>query len=226
MFNLTIAVLIVLSVLLLWPAEGVHRLQRLRLPGGATPQASPITLLRSRRSQRRLRSVRAIDALSSLEAELQSGQPPSAALMRAAGEPAAWPSALAALRIGGDVAAALRADAHETPVLGQLAACWEVASHTGSGLSQSVAVLAESARTKDELEGMLNAELAGPRATTRVLMLLPAFGVLLGIGLGADPLGWLSGNPFGLLCAACGLLLTGLGGLWSRLLVRKVERQL
>ena len=170
--------------------------------------------------------MRAIDALSSLEAELQSGQPPSAALMRAAGEPAAWPSALAALRIGGDVAAALRADAHEAPVLGQLAACWEVASHTGSGLSQSVAVLAESARTKDELEGMLNAELAGPRATTRVLMLLPAFGVLLGIGLGADPLGWLSGNPFGLLCAACGLLLTGLGGLWSRLLVRKVERQL
>ena len=131
MFKLTIVVLVVSCVLLLWPVEEVHRLQRLQLPGRVMPAAAIISAWRAGRAVRRLTTVRVIDALSSLEAELQSGQAPSAALVRAAGAPPAWPSALTAVRIGGDVAAALRADAREAPVLTQLAACWEVASHQG-----------------------------------------------------------------------------------------------
>lgn len=226
MFKLTIAVLVFLAVLLFWSGQTTNRLHRLQLPGDAASPEIFMATMRSRFGRGQQLSGRSIDALSSLEAELQSGQAPSAALIRAAGAPPVWPSALAALRIGGDVVAALRLDARQTPVLIQLAACWEVAAHTGSGLSQSVALLAETARTHDELAAALNAELAGPRATTRVLMLLPAVGVLLGVSLGADPLGWLLGNPIGLMCAAGGLLLTAAGWFWSRQLVRKVESQM
>ena len=229
MFNLTIAILLAFVVLLAWPAEGIHRLQQLKLPRDAGSTAPLVRSLRSRFSRARLRaeqSNRVIEALASLEAELQSGLAPAVALARSAGVPPAWPTALAALRIGGDVAVALQADARDQPVLGQLAACWEVAAHTGSGLSQSVAMLAESARTREELEAALNAELASPRATVRVLSMLPVLGILLGISLGADPLGWLLGSPAGLACAAMGVLLTTAGTLWARQIVRAVERQL
>lgn len=224
MVILTIAVLMGFAVLLAWPSESAQRLHELNLPKDSASSASLMSALSSR-FKREQHSAQVIDALASLEAELQSGQAPSAALVRAAGLPPAWPSALSAIRIGGDVAAALRNDASAAPVLGQLAACWEVAADTGSGLCQSVAVLAESARTQEELQGSLNAELAGPRATTRVLTLLPVLGILLGVAMGADPVGWLLGSPLGLLCAAGGLLLSVAGGLWSRAIVRRVERQ-
>ncbi len=225
MFALTIAVLVTLAVLLAWPNEGIRRLHLLRLAGEAGPAEALLPALRSRRSARGQHSAAVIDALASLEAELQAGQLPGTALVRAAGVPPAWPMALAALRIGGDVAEGLRGDSRTSPVLVQLAACWELASHSGSGLSQSVAILAESARTREELEAALDSELAGPRSTTRVLMLLPAIGVLLGMSLGADPLGWLLGSPIGLLCGAGGLVLTAAGWAWSSHIVRKVERQ-
>ncbi|MDO8731351.1 MAG: type II secretion system F family protein [Actinomycetota bacterium] len=229
MFNLTIGVLVMFAVLLAWPSESIHRLHQLSLPRDSSSSAPLVQALQSRFSQSRQRAAqshRVIDALASLEAELQSGQAPAVALSRSAGVPPAWPTALAALRIGGDVATALHIDAEVQPVLGHLAACWEVAAHTGSGLSQAVAMLAESARTREELEATLNAELASPRATMRVLSLLPVVGIFMGISLGADPMGWLLGNPIGLMCATGGLLLTASGWLWSRQLVRAVERQL
>ncbi len=225
MFVLTIAVLVALSVVLIWPSQGIRRLHLLGLPRDPGAGGASLPTIRSRRVVNQEQAAVVIDALGSLEAELHAGQAPAAALARAAGQPPAWPMAVAALRVGADVASALRADAVTSPLLGQLAACWDVASHSGSGLGQSVAILAESARTREELEATLNAELAGPRATARVLVLLPAIGLLLGMGLGADPLGWLLGNPIGLLCGAGGLLLTVAGSAWSRHIVRKVERQ-
>lgn len=228
-FSLTSAVLMAFAVLLAWPSEGIHRLHQLQLPRDTASPQGLLSALRSRLSHRRLqgeRSHQVIDAFSSLEAELQSGQAPAVALVRAAGVPPAWPSALAAVRIGGDVSAGLRADAQAQPILGQLAACWEVAAHTGSGLAQSVAMLAESARTREELEATLNAELAGPRATARVLAMLPIVGILLGVSLGADPVAWLTGSAVGRLCAFGGLAFTIAGWSWANLFVRKVERQL
>ncbi len=229
MFKLTVAVLVVFMMLLVWPSEAIHRLHQLQLSRDSRSSASLAIALRSfmsRRQRKTEQAHRVIDALMSLEAELQSGQAPAVALTRAAGIPPAWPTAMAAVHMGADVADALRVDSAIHPVLGQLAACWEVAAHTGSGLGRAVSMLAESARTREELEATLSAELASARATTRVLSLLPVVGILMGIGMGADPIGWLIGNPMGLLCAGGGLLLTGAGWLWSRQLVRAVERQL
>jgi len=220
--------LVLCAVLLAWPAERIHRLHKLALPA----EQSDVSLLASVRSiylQRKLtqdETQRAIDALASLEAELRAGQSPSAALRASGGSPSVWPTALAALSLGGDVTEGLRIDARSKPMLGQLAACWEVAAHSGSGLAQAVGVFAQSARVSEEVRATLNAELAAPRATVRVLVFLPFVGLLLGVSMGSDPIGWLTGSVMGLLCGGAGIALTAAGWLWSSRLVQKVEREL
>jgi len=226
--TLIVSGLVTCACLLAWPAERLHRLSRLGLrPADST--AGVLASLRSLADSAKARqesAQRTIDALVSLEAELRSGRSPSSALRAAAGLPPVWPTALAALSLGGDVGQALRADAREQPMLAQLAACWEVAAHSGSGLAQAVAVLAHSCRAGEEVRASLNAELAAPRATARVLTCLPALGLLLGMSMGSDPVGWLAGSAIGLMCAAAGVGLMVAGWLWSRRIVRAVEREL
>jgi tight adherence protein B len=68
--------------------------------------------------------------------------------------------------------------------------------------------------------------MAGPKATARVLALLPAVGLLLGSGLGGSPVAWLLGTPLGWLMLALGLGLEAVGLWWVRRLVRGVEKHL
>ena len=178
---------------------------------------------RRRRAAERMRVVRALAALA---AELEAGQPPREALRRASGEPAAWPRAVAALRLDGDIASALEADAGTRPALAQLAACWRVAAEAGTGLAPAVIRLAESARTAEDARVDLEGQLAGPRATARLLSGLPAIGIAFGLLLGSDPLGWLLGTGAGRLCLAVGLLLTAIGAGWTGRIAASVERLL
>jgi len=178
---------------------------------------------RRRRAARRMLVVRALAVLS---AELEAGQPPREALRRAAGDPPAWPRALASLRLDGDVAAALEADAQDRPVLAHLAACWRVAADAGSGLAAAVARLAESARTAEDARVDLEGQLAGPRATARLLALLPAVGIGFGVLLGSDPIGWLLTDPLGRICLGLGVLLTAAGAWWTGRIAATVERLL
>ena len=170
--------------------------------------------------------ARVIDAISALAAELRAGQPPGPALLNSAGTPPVWPSALSALRLDGDVPEALRVDAGGHLVLRSLAACWEVGSASGTGLAAAVNRLAEASRAAEEVRSELEVQLAGPRATARTLAALPLVGLLLGILMGADPVSWLVGSSLGLGCLAGGVVLTGLGILWTSRIVAVVERQL
>ena len=179
----------------------------------------------SRRRRGRDRSL-TIEALGALAAELSAGQPASVALVRAAGVPSAWPHATAAVRMGGDVSAALRLDAERRPVLVQLAACWQVAAHTGSGLAAAAEQLARSARRAEQVRGELEGQLAAPRATARLLSGLPLVGIGFGVLLGADPLGWLLGSALGRLCLIGGIGLTGAGAWWTGRIAARVERML
>lgn len=178
---------------------------------------------RRRRSQERMRVVQALGALA---AELQAGQPPLAALDSAGGRPCVWPRALAAARLGEDVSTALTADADEHAVLRQLGACWQVAARSGSGLAPAVAQLAVSARAAEDVRVHLEGQLAGPRATARMLTVLPFVGLGFGVMLGADPVGWLISTPFGWACLAGGLTLTALGSWWTGRIAVAVERML
>jgi tight adherence protein B len=188
----------------------------------------------SRRRQARDRT-RVIQALGSLAAELEAGLPPEEALMRSAAQHAAspqsappwsaWPQAAAAARWGGDVPAALDLDAESRPVLAQVAACWRVGAQ-GAGLAASVRQVAVTARAAEDVRVEVEGQLAGPRATGRMLALLPLVGLALGTMLGSDPLAWLTTTLPGRLCLLGGVLLTVTGAWWTGRIAASVERRL
>jgi tight adherence protein B len=179
----------------------------------------------SRRNRAQAR-VRVIQALAALSAELQAGQPPLAALVNAGGEPSAWPATTAVVRLGGDVVRSLQDDARADSVLGQLAACWQVAADSGAGLAASVTRLAASARMAEDIRVNLEAQLAGPRATARMLGMLPLVGIGFGMLLGSDPLSWLLTTAPGRACLVAGALLVLAGTWWTGRIAAGVERML
>lgn len=173
-----------------------------------------------RRGQAERERARAVEACGVLAGELRAGRSTAAALAAAA-DVASGPTA-AALRaassLGGDVPAALAAAAPTSGVpdlLRGLAACWSVCGSTGSGLAAAVERLGEAERAAAEQRRAVEVELAGPRATARLLALLPLAGLLLAAGLGADPLGFLLGTPAGRACLLLGLGLEVLGLRWT-----------
>ena len=59
-----------------------------------------------------------------------------------------------------------------------------------------------------------------------MLALLPAFGLVLGIAVGGDPVGWLLGTPLGVACLVLGLILIALGLFWATRIAARTERLL
>ena len=170
------------------------------------------------------------EALAEVVADVRAGQSPIRALERALGDrqPVFAPRTLAAVRWGGDVGAALREDARTSsqPVLGAAAACWSVAAAQGAGLADALDRLVGQDRRAEEVRRQLDAHLAAPRATARMLALLPALGLLLGLAVGGDPIGWLLGTPLGWACLVTGVLLILTGLAWAGRIVARTERLL
>lgn len=181
---------------------------------------------RAQATARRDERARAVEACSALAGELRAGRSPADAL-DAAAELGTGPFAVAlrtaagAVRLGGDPAPSLRAtpDCAVPEVLRALAACWTVCAGSGGGLATAVERLEEGLRAEQAQRRAVDAELAGPRATAGLLAVLPAGGLLLAAGLGADPLSVLLTTPFGLLCLTVGLGLDALGVWWTGRLV-------
>lgn len=168
------------------------------------------------------RHTRAMDAVAALVAELQVGAPSGVALARAFAEISdLCPRSLAAARFGGDIADGLRADAMSVPALSGLAAVWRVAEDSGSGLANACAALLQGLRDSEELRRTLDAQLAGPRASARMLSALPLVGLLMGLLLGGNPLVWLLATAPGRLCLLGGVLLNVVGILWTRRIAAK-----
>lgn len=192
-----------------WAAAAVRRLRE-ALPPRAQPAVAEL--------------------LGALVAELRAGQPTRNALVIASTglSPPPCPRARRAAELGGDVAAALREDARVpgSGVLRGLAACWEVAEHSGAGLADAVARLAEGHRAARRADEQLAAEVAAVRASARVLALLPVLGLLLGQWIGARPLAWLGGTWPGRIALLVGLGLQALGLAWLHRLVVKARGQL
>lgn len=157
-----------------------------------------------------------------LAAELRAGAPPDAALIAVAADSALLPRARAAAQLGEPVAPALLADAaavRGSPVaagvLRGMAACWSVAAQSGAGLADGMDRVAALAGARQRIGADLDAEVAAPRATARILSLLPLLGLALGELLGAGPISWLLTSPVGWLCGALGAGLLLVGRVWS-----------
>jgi len=166
---------------------------------------------------------------ASMAAELRAGAAPEAALLVVAGpDHRLVPRARTAALLGGDVAQALADDADRAMAAGQrhasalraIAACWRVSADSGAGLADGLDAAAQLAAAGQRVADDLAAEVAAPRATARILALLPLLGMLLGEVLGARPMAWLTGTPLGLGCLSLGVAFMGAGWLWSRRIIR------
>jgi len=104
-----------------------------------------------------------------------------------------------------------------------LAAAWSVAAEAGAPLAPTLAELASSLRDLAETGRQVQVALASPIATARMVMALPAVGVLFGMALGFDTLGTLFGTPAGLACLAGGGGLMLAARFWNRRLVKSAE---
>ncbi len=101
-----------------------------------------------------------------------------------------------------------------------LAAAWTVAAESGAPLAVSLRDLATVLRDEAQLRREVGAALAGPAASARLVMALPAIAVLFGATLGFDTFGVLFGNPLGLGCLVAGALFLWGGQRWNRRLAR------
>lgn len=136
--------------------------------------------------------------------------------------------AASAARNGAPVAPAIAGSlsAHPTastawPVL---AAAWAVASESGAPLAGSLRELAAVLRDEAQLRREVRAALAGPAASARLVMALPAVALLFGATLGFDTIGVLFGKPIGLACLALGVACLWGGHRWNRALAARARR--
>ena len=97
----------------------------------------------------------------------------------------------------------------------------KVAFETGAPFAEVLEDLADAVAADTELEGDLEAALAGPRATARVLSLLPLLGMVVGTAMGAQPWRVLLDGGVGSALAVAGLGLVAAGRAWVAALVRR-----
>lgn len=180
--------------------------------------AAVVRHVRRRRllAARTRRADAALAACDGLAADLQAGLPPVTALGAAADDwPEFRPVADAAI-LGADVPAALRALATRPgaePLRG-VAAAWVVSHRSGAGLAASIALAARSVREDRATARVVETELASAQATARLLALLPVGVLLMGRGVGGDPVAFLVSSTGGLVCLVLGLALEWSGLLW------------
>jgi tight adherence protein B len=159
---------------------------------------------------------RVLAVCDTLASDLSAGQPPMAGLRRAAVE---WPEfapVAVAGEMGADVPGQMR-ELADRPGAGQLrtlAATWQVAHDTGSGLAVAVTHAGDAIRADRRTSRLVASELAAAHATARMLAVLPLGVLLLGIGIGGDPVGFLLATTPGLVCLGTGLGLSFAGLLW------------
>jgi len=104
-----------------------------------------------------------------------------------------------------------------------LAASWAVSSWTGAPLAPVLRAYAELLRGFAGAEHDTRVALAGPRATSRLVLVLPLVAVAFGALLGQDTLGVLFGTPLGWICLAVGVGLGVAGWAWTRGLLAKAS---
>jgi tight adherence protein B len=157
------------------------------------------------------------DACRLLAGLLRLGHVPSSALRVAAGDCPILTEVVAVQQVGGEVAPVLRRLGARpgSRGLAELGAAWEVAERTGASLSTTLDALAERLAATGAVNDVVSAELAAPRATGRLLAALPVAGLLLGYGMGGDPVAFLTGSASGQVSLSLGVVLGCAGVLWT-----------
>lgn len=101
-----------------------------------------------------------------------------------------------------------------------VATAWDVASQAGAPLAATLREYAGALRVRAAVERDISLALAGPRSTARIVLALPALGILFGTALGFDSLRILVTTPAGIGCLVTGLALITAALAWIRSLLR------
>ncbi|MER3388194.1 MAG: type II secretion system F family protein [Microcella pacifica] len=96
-----------------------------------------------------------------------------------------------------------------------LLAAWRVAAASGAPLAPALTAFAGAIRDRQEASRDIEIALAGPKATARIVLLLPACAIVLALLLGVDVLGTLA-QPLGLTSTVLGIALLLLARRWMR----------
>jgi tight adherence protein B len=162
-------------------------------------------------------------ACAALAAQLRIGQVASVALATAARDHPVLREARDAQDLGGDVVRVWRSQARQAGGAGllDLARAWQMSGRTGAPMSAALEQVAAALATEQDVRAVVAGELSAPRATGRVMAVLPACGIGLGYLLGGEPIDWLLGQPLGWVCLLAGVVLACLGVLWIEALARQ-----
>jgi tight adherence protein B len=112
---------------------------------------------------------------------------------------------------------------HHTAAWRGLAAAWIVASSSGAPLAASLRAFAESLRSLAHAQREIDVALAAPVATARLVMGLPAVGMLFGLVLGFDTPRILMTTLPGIACLVAGAALMLGARAWNRRLVNAAQ---
>lgn len=104
-----------------------------------------------------------------------------------------------------------------------LVACWRIGAERGGTLATVLDGLASALRDEETQRQEVAAQLAGPKATARLLAGLPLLGLGMAAALGANPLVFLFSTLPGIGCLITGLALDATGLWWTRRLARAAE---
>jgi len=167
---------------------------------------------------------------------VRAGVPPAAAWAYAAGGARADPvgsavvAAAAAASSGLSVADELHRHAGLLPTAAAadmqcLAGSWGLVEQAGAPVADVLDRVAQTVRDAADGRDARVSAMAAPRATARVLAVLPLVGLGLGQLVGASPVQVLVGTPMGRVSAAVGLVFAAAGLLWTRRLMRAVGRR-
>jgi tight adherence protein B len=189
---------------------------------GVAVAAGGCGILRTRvrsRSERATvdRRQAAVEVIAALAAELRAGRPPEAALASAADIPGPYGSMLTEAAATGEI----RVDGD--PLISRLAAAWRVSESSGAPLAGVLDQLEEELRAAARAHRQLRAQLAGPKASARMLALLPVLGLFLGAGVGADPRHLFADQPAAAASLLVGVALDLAGLAWIDRITRPPE---
>jgi tight adherence protein B len=128
-------------------------------------------------------------------------------------------------RLGGHVPAALRelAGVPGCEAFGRVAAAWELAETAGTPAAAVLGRVSLAVRAHAEHVRAVRAELAGARASARLLATLPVVGLLMGVGLGAHPMHVLLETSYGQLALCAGVMLELVGLAWTDRIAHRAE---
>ncbi|MFD1859468.1 type II secretion system protein [Aeromicrobium camelliae] len=221
------------AIVALGPVAGavaVSMRPALLLVAGVGTGVAVFALRRWRRARRRAAAARreaeVCELVLVLAAALRAGLPAPTALAQVAREfPMLLPVAHAA-RLGGDVPGALHHQSRGEggSALARLSAAWKVAETSGAPLAAVLDRLTVTEREERDVRREVEAGVAPARATAVLMATLPVFGLLLGSGLGGDPVHLILDNLLVAGVVAVGVALACLGVWWIDRIADGAER--